>query len=204
MIVFLYDTETTGLPEWGKPSEHPDQPHLCQFTGVLFDSATFDEIEYVDFLIRPDGWTIEPGATAIHGITQERALAEGKPEKLAVSRFLTMNAQAARVTGFNLEFDLRIMRIAMLRAGLPKAACDQIKADIDLRKHDVMHQATPTCKIPPTEKMMRTGRKAFKTPNLEEAMEAIFGEKLPDKHDARVDVWASVRLYQFLNPMEPV
>lgn len=67
MIIF-YDTETTGLPLWREPSEHPDQPHIV-------------EIASMNALIRPDGWTISPEAAAIHGISQERALAETKSPK---------------------------------------------------------------------------------------------------------------------------
>ncbi len=198
MKIMVFDTETTRLPLWKEPSEHPGQPHLCQFTAVLVDGLSGQELDYVDMLIRPDGWTIPDEVSKIHGISQARALEEGLPEKAAVSQFLRLTGEADLVVGFGVAFDMRIMRIAMLRAGVSKAACDLLMSDMQTRC--VMQQATPIAKIPPTDKMMATGRKTFKQPNLGEAVRAILGEEMDDAHDARVDVLYTVRLYFHLNP----
>lgn len=200
MLTLIFDTETTGLPEWSQPSEHPSQPHLCQFTAVLFDDQTGEEHEYADFLIKPDGWIIPEELTVIHGISQERALAEGLPEAEAVKIFLALSSRADRVSGFNVDFDLRIMRIAMIRGGMLKDAADVIAANIKPKKHDVMMQAAPVCKLPPTEKQMARGIRGFKQPKLAEAVLAILGETMDDAHDARADVLATKRLYEHLNP----
>ena len=34
MRLLMFDTETTGLPLWKDPSDHPDQPHLVQLALV--------------------------------------------------------------------------------------------------------------------------------------------------------------------------
>lgn len=53
-----YDTETTGLPLFKEPSDHPGQPRVTQLAAELFDDATGATIASMDVIIRPDGWTI--------------------------------------------------------------------------------------------------------------------------------------------------
>lgn len=198
MKIMFFDTETTELPEWKLPSEHATQPHLCQFTAILCEDRMENEIDYADMLIKPDGWTIPPELTKLHGISHERALADGLPEADAVGTFLRMTSKADLVCAFGVDFDMRIMRIAMLRHGHTKMACDEIARTITT--HCVMRQATPLCRLPPSDKMMAVGRKTFKTPTLTEAVKALLGEDLDEAHDARVDVLATSRLYFLMNP----
>ncbi|WP_182340872.1 hypothetical protein [Comamonas koreensis] len=57
-LALAYDTETTGLPLFKEPSEHPDQPHIVQLGAILVDLNTRTTIASMDVIIRPDGWTI--------------------------------------------------------------------------------------------------------------------------------------------------
>jgi len=198
MRVMVFDTETTGLPLFSEPSEHPGQPHLVQYAATLFGPDR-QEINSINLIIKPDGWEISPEVAAIHGISHERALAEGVPEANAVAAFLAMTACADVVCAYGIPFDTRILRIAMLRAGKTKDECDLFAAT--LNKHCVQKQATPIVKCPPTDKMMAAGRKTFKTPTLTEAIMAILGEELPGAHDAAVDVAATAKIYFAMNPL---
>jgi DNA polymerase-3 subunit epsilon len=195
MKVMIFDTETTGLPAWTQPSDHPSQPHLVQYTAVLFSDRSRMELAYDTMMIRPEGWTIPEEAIAKHHITTEQALEEGVPLREAVHAYRTMRAQADMISGFNVEFDLRIMRIAMLRCGFTKEECEERT----LRKHDIMRQVTPMCRIPPTDKMMAAGRKTWKSPTLAEALKIMMNETLDDAHDSRADVVATMRLYLHVN-----
>lgn len=197
MKIMLFDTETTNLPLWREPSTHPDQPHLVQFTALICDGAPERETDFVNLFIRPNGWIISDENAALHGVTQDRALAEGIDERIVVQRFLSMIGKADLLCAYGIDFDLRIMRIAMLRSGLSKDSCDVLMGAI--RHHCVMRQATPLCRLPPTDKMMAAGRKTWKTPTLTEAVKALLGEELEDAHDARVDVLSTARLYFAMN-----
>jgi len=197
MRVMVFDTETTGFPLWGTPSDDPAQPHLVQYTAVLFSLETQMELAFDTMIIRPDGWTIPEEASAHHHITTEQALEEGVPLRRAVNAYQAMLKHADQVSGFNLPFDFQIMRIAMLRCGMSKQYCTELRAN--MKTCDLMHKCAPLCRIPPTDKMMRAGRKTFKTPTLTEAMKIIMNETLDDAHDSRADVLATMRLYLHLN-----
>lgn len=197
MKVMIFDTETDGLPRWDRPSEHPDQPHLVQFTGVICDGAPERELAFEHFLVKPDGWSIPPELTALHHITNQQAHDEGISVVDAIDRYVAMVGKADLVAAFGISFDTRIMRIQMLRNGYNKQVCDDLRRD--MKTHCVMTQATPLCRLPPTDRMLATGRKTWKTPTLTEAVKAIFGETLEGAHDSRIDVLATARLYYAIN-----
>lgn len=56
--ILFYDTETSGLPLFHEPSEHPDQPHIVQLGACLVDPDTRRVISTIDLIVRPDGWEI--------------------------------------------------------------------------------------------------------------------------------------------------
>lgn len=190
----FYDTETTGLPLFKDPSSDPRQPHVVQLGAILVDMETREELEVLDEIITPDGWEIPDDVAAIHGITTERALAEGLPAKDVLMTFLGMwgrNDQVVRV-GFNEPFDARILRIALFRH-FDEAAAENWSTGI---AHDVLKVVQPICKLPATEAMIRAGRgRQFKPPKLSEAYEHFFGEPLEGAHSALVDVRATLRVH---------
>ena len=193
MKLLVFDTETTGVPLWNEPSEHPGQPHLVELAAILLDTDTREEIRDISRIVLPDGWTIPDETAAIHGITTERAILDGHPEPLVVGNWMALAEDADEITSFGISFDMRIMRIAMLRSGKDKTYCDAWA--LERRASCVMRRCTPVCKLPPTDKMMASGRKTFKTPNLSEACEAMMGRKLEGAHSAMVDARATVDLW---------
>lgn len=93
-IGIFFDTETTGIPNWKEPSEHPDQPHIVQLAAELVDLDTQEVLDSMDVIVKPDGWIISEEMTAIHGITNEHALEVGIPEELALDMLLAMRQKA--------------------------------------------------------------------------------------------------------------
>lgn len=192
MKLLCFDTETQGLPLWSQPSEHPGQPHIVELAAILADSETREELDSYSAIVQPDGWKISDEVAALHGITTERALAEGEPENEVVDRFLAMAAKADLLVAFGIAFDMRILRIALLRSGMTKPDCDAW-ASVH-RQFCVMKACTPICKLPATAKMAATGRNGFKSPKLAEAAKVILGETLDGAHAAMVDVRATLRI----------
>ena len=46
-LLFFYDTETSGLPDWKSPSEAEHQPHIVQAAGAIVDSESRETIASV-------------------------------------------------------------------------------------------------------------------------------------------------------------
>jgi DNA polymerase-3 subunit epsilon len=197
-VILAFDTETTGLPDWRAPSESAHQPHLVQLAMILLDDDHTEQAS-VSLIIKPDGWTIPDDVAALHGITTEKAHAFGVPEKLAARLFAEMlYATSARGVGHNVDFDMRIMRIALLRAGFDKSKLDARKPETFC----TMKAATPVVNLPPTPKMVAAGFNKPKSATLTECIRHFFDEPLEGAHDALVDVRACVRLFRHLMTAE--
>lgn len=199
-MFLAFDTETTGLPDWRAPSDADHQPHLVQLAMILIDE-TFTERASVSMIIKPDGWTIpEEGPAAVHGITNQMAMRYGVPERTAANLFAHyLYALDCTAVAHNAAFDLRIMRIALLRAGYSKERLDAREP----RHFCTMRAATPIVNLPPTEKMIAAGFNKPKSASLTECVRHFFGEGLEGAHDALVDVRACVRVFRHLNQLAP-
>lgn len=195
-MILAFDTETTGLPDFRAPSDAEHQPHIVQLAMLLLeDDGT--EAACIDLIVKPEGWTIPDEVAAIHGITQEKALRVGISEKTAARLYANMLyglGDHVTAVAHNAPFDLRIMRIAMLRAGFTKEWLDER----DVTSFCTMRAATPIVNMPPTAKMVAAGFNKPKPPKLSECIQHFFGETLEGAHNALVDVRACVRVYQHL------
>lgn len=191
---FFYDSETTGLPLFKEPSEHPDQPHIVQLAGLLVDLDTRETLASMDVIVRPDGWTIPDDVAAIHGITTEMASDLGVPEAVAIEMLLNLASNAPVRIGHNEPFDARIVRIGMKRyidprfSAAPSAPSDTWKAG---QSECTALLTRSICQLPPTAKM----KGGFKTPTLLEAYQHFFGQDFPGQHSARGDALGCMRVY---------
>ena len=86
-LAIFYDTETTGLPLFKEPDNHPSQPHLVQVAAHLVDMDTRDVVQSIDLIVKPDNWIIPDEVAAIHGITTEHANEVGVPEDFVLRVF---------------------------------------------------------------------------------------------------------------------
>lgn len=202
MMILAYDVETTGLPLWSEPSEHPDQPHLVQIAARLIDSETRSAVAAIDLTCRPVGWTIPDEVAAIHGIDTERARRAGVDELLAVQILRSLWMRAEVRLGYNESFDARMVRIALKRY-IPHDGPDGQHSVADEWKDGpaicVCNLATPHCAMPATERMRATGRGGKpKRPKLTEAHEILLGTEMQDAHNAAADIDATLAVYWHL------
>lgn len=177
--ILFFDTETTGLPLWKDPSDHPDQPHMVQLAAVLADPESREIIDKMDAIIKPDGWVIPDDVAAIHGITTERALEDGIPEAEALDMFLAMYARCGLRVAHNTTFDNRIVRIAMKRYRPDAVTDDQWKDKSGYHCTMVEHSK----------------KHGGKWPTLIELYKHHTGMDLTDAHSAMADTLACMDCY---------
>ena len=177
--LFFFDTETTGLPRrWDlplSPGTLTNWPRMVQLAWLLCDDAG-NEIASANRIILPQGYTIPPDASRIHGITTERALAEGIPIADALAEVQPQITAATVAIAHNISFDDKILGAEFLRLSLPHPLLKK-----PLRC--TMKEATAFCAIP--------GRyDDFKYPNLAELHRKLFQKSFDNAHDALADVRA--------------
>lgn len=198
-LILFYDTETTGLPLFKEPSEHPDQPHIVQLAAALVDTDTRKTISSIDVIIKPESWTIPEEMTAIHGISNELANDVGVPLHEAIDIFLTLWNERVRVA-HNQSFDARIIRIAQHQIG------DFSDDSLELWKNGIsdctQKMATSVLKLPPTEKMVKAGFNKYKPANLRESYRHFFEVDFDNAHSAMADVNACIAVYFAIKDME--
>jgi DNA polymerase III subunit epsilon len=191
-MLLFFDTETTGLPLWRDPSDDPRQPHLVQLAALLCGDDGQIAEEYSTIVNPGPGVRFEPEAVAAHGITPERAAAEGCEPKVALASFFEMVRQAELIVGHNVSFDVRIIRIASARLYTRKW-------EPTVPTFCTMKRSTNICRIPHANQRHPND---WKWPRLEECIRHFFGESLEGAHDALVDVRACHRVYFHLNTIE--
>jgi DNA polymerase-3 subunit epsilon len=192
-MILFFDTETTGFFHDRLPVDHPTQPHMVQLAAQLCDDSG-EPVAGFCFVIDP-GVEIPEKASAVHGITQERAIMLGMSESFALSAFTHLYQRADMIVAHNIKFDKGVIEAAIARYyGTPKP--------LDKPLFCTMEAATAVVNLPPTERMIAAGFDKPKPPKLEECIRHFFDEALDGAHDAMVDVAACRRVFLHLKTLE--
>ena len=181
--ICFFDCETTGVPAKGLKwdADFNQFPHVVQLAWAFGDKER-------SFIIKPDNYEIPPETAAIHGITTERAIAEGVPFAEVIDEFLADAAAAPLVCAHNIYFDTSMLKANILRY-CGKEYYDA-KAEDALFKGKRIDTMMKTIKF--VGAMFANGRPG-KFPTLEELYNKCFpGETFP-AHDALEDVKACKR-----------
>ena len=108
MVYLFFDTETTGLPKnYNAPSSDLDNwsPRLVQL-GWIMQNEDKRILSQANFIIKPEGFEIPKESSDVHGITTERALAEGEDLKKIVYMFLGAARLADVIVGHNISYEM--------------------------------------------------------------------------------------------------
>lgn len=172
-LALYWDTETTGF----------NNPWLQEFAGILHNTETDQELWCARGLVElPSGVVPEAGAFAVHSITAEMCKAEGITIAACCAIFWEQVALAEMVVGYNIEFDLNIMRTMSIRYDVPMHQLPRIV--------ELSNWAEQLCMLPPTPKMIAAKRHNFKRPTLSEAMRILCPTYQYNAHRALPDVQA--------------
>lgn len=180
-MTIIFDTETTGKPlNYKAPiNDVKNWPRVCQLAWAVYDDQGVLASKQTR-IIQPDGWVLSVEVTAIHGISQEQAIAEGVSAKTAINDFIADYEWCDTIVAHNIGFDYPVLVCEFLRYGMKasKRITNQVCT---------MNASTDFCKLP--------GPYGYKWPKLVELHEILFGEGFEGAHDALVDVEACGRCY---------
>ena len=193
MIVF-FDTETTGIPVKGSnwETDYNSFPYIVQLSWKRSDQ---DEVK--DFIVKPEGYEIPEFASQIHGITTERALAEGDYFENVIRHFISDCLDAEKIVGHNIYFDTSNLKANVCRyvekngdsGPFDVEWIDKIVDALDKSKRiDTMMKTVKFCNIP------FPNGKGQKWPTLIELYDKLFNEEFP-AHNSKFDVLATERSY---------
>lgn len=199
MTSLVFDTETTGLPNYKAPVNDKSQPYIVQLAAILLDDNDETIMEF-NTIIQPEGWTVPEAAAAVHGITTDKAQRYGIPILSALHIFKKMYDKADYLVAHNIDFDLR-----MLRRYFPSdEECDFLKGMVTY--YDTKTALTDIMQLPLTEKQLAAQKRnpgwsppggwpKYKDPTMSEAYGFFFMEELDGAHSAMVDAMACADVF---------
>ncbi len=180
-MYLTFDTETTGLPSnWKAPVTAVNNwPRMVQVAWLNHD-ADGNLINKHTHIIKPEGYRIPNGAARIHGITTERATAEGEDLTEILQIFAQDVAKADHLIAHNMSFDEKIIGAELIRKSID---------------HQLFQKERLCTKILSTEYCAIPNRYGYKWPTLSELHIKLFGEDFGDAHDAFADAEAAARCF---------
>ena len=180
-MYLFFDTETTGLARnWKAPvTDLANWPRVVQLGWVECDD-TGAVINHAEQIVKPDGYTIPPEASRIHGITMEKAQEVGVALAEVLSAFSAAVSAHTVGVAHNLKFDESVLGAEFIRAGLANPLPK-------LKRICTMQAATSYCRI--------EGLYGYKWPTLEELHRHLFDEAPAAAHSASGDARSCARCF---------
>ena len=188
MKVFVFDTETSGLPKERNPSIYDTDkwPHVMQVSYIIYNTETGEIDEKYDAYIKLNTWVIvDPVSEGIHGITREIMDTKGVPIQEALVRVRDALGTVDICVGHNVSFDKRFMIVEGIRNSI------RMNFPVD---YCTMKNGKEMCKIDFT---FSNGEKGFKFPKLMELYEHLFpGIPAPlNLHNSFADTIITLKCY---------
>lgn len=181
-VAVVFDTETDGLPKSFSANSvnFENWPHIVEITAIALRFTRGDdfpeEIGRIDSVIYPEGFEIPENIARIHGITTEKARAEGRPILEVLKEFEKMIEGADAIVAHNLDFDIRVTEAAFYREGLTPYLATLL----------------PLCTMKTTVSLLKlpSSRGGYKWPKLNELHSHLFGFEFEGAHRSAQDTEA--------------
>lgn len=194
MRVLIEDTETTGLFDYSKRADEDGQPRMAELAAMLVDTDALQGLHIDDPLplsvircfIKPDGWEMpaELVTKLGHGLTTEFLTEHGVPVRDALEKWVALHNDADVIAGFNVDYDLKVLRGELRRANMPDLFGEK-------EKFCVMRASGKLCQL-------RNVKNGYRNPKLSEAVEILLRRQHVDQHRAWADCQAATSLFWHL------
>ena len=181
MKTLIIDTETSGLPTSYNASltDINAWPRVVEIAWLVLNE-NYQAESASEFLVQPNGFQISSGATEVHGITNEKAQANGNPIGYILECLNKDMADVNLVVAHNIDFDFPVINCEHLRSNTPTTLSSK-------SKFCTMKSTTNLCNIP--------GNYGPKWPKLGELYEFLFNRNFREMHRAMHDVAATAECY---------
>jgi DNA polymerase III epsilon subunit-like protein len=206
MLILVFDTETTGLPQSKILSvDTLDKwPHIVQFSYIIYDTDKNEIVRIHDDIIKiPQNIIISDEVSKIHGITNEITEKKGIHIDIAIDKFIAEFTMADMIVAHNINFDLNIIKVEILRI-IHDTNLDITSKTMytnfteKMSKHSQMYctmqDNIDLCNITSVTKF---GKKYVKFPRLEELHEKLFQTKPKNLHNSLNDVLITLRCFMY-------
>jgi DNA polymerase-3 subunit epsilon len=180
-LVAFVDIETNALPINPNGALHDlnNWPHIVQIAWQLYTSAG-NFVSKHCHLIRPTNFSINEGAFRIHGISNEEANSEGIQCQQALEKFNDAIKDATLIVGHNIEFDLKILKVEMVR--------NHIAQEFAIKKSFcTMLNSVEYCNL--------SNFRGLKYPSLKELYQKTFNRNFDGAHNAAADIQATAECF---------
>lgn len=191
-MLLIVDLETSGLMIPGLPPEAPEQPWPVQVAADLCDEEG-NSLSHMSIRIKSDGRKIDPGATAVHGITSREADKTGVSEVVALAMLVGLVGDAEKVIGFGVNYDKGVILGALTRWERPTRKF--LRPGLEFV--DLIPPAAAACKLPTDH-----SSNSFRWPDLSTAFSMLTNGlatvddiDLPAAHDAWGDCRRAKAVY---------
>lgn len=194
--ILFFDTETTGLPKNRNSNALESKENWPDIVSVAW--AVYEHngslVKKSYSIVKPDGWVIEQGAINVHGITEEKAHAEGRPLRDVLSELKADLEKSDTVVAHNIEFDKNVLFHAY------KWRLNQNPWHLwPETEFCTMTHGEPEAKIP---SKYPSSKRPYKPPTLTELYKVAFDGKEPTgQHNSMKDVEIMCDVYWKLWPL---
>lgn len=198
--LIFFDTETNSLPSSYDWSIHniKNWPRLLQLSWIISETDnTF--IKKKSYYIKPVDFEISQESLAFHGISQDKAMKEGRLLRDVLDEFLADLKTCNAIVGHNIDFDKRVLGAELVRNGYG----DFME---NLPAYCTMKMSTDYCKLPCEKHGHGHSRKnnvfvaqrssqQYKWPKLAELYRILFNKEIPKAHDAASDAQSTLKCF---------
>ncbi len=185
----VFDVETNGLAKkYDAPyKDLHNWPRILQIGwSTHYNSGKLSRRRC--YIIKPLDFKISKESTAIHRISESRALRVGRRLPTVMEEFLKDVRRSERLVAHNMKFDWNVVACELHRNSI---YCSEF---FSCKRSCTMVAGTNVCKI-------QFNRDKYKWPSLQELHIKLFSKKFTGAHDAAADVKACVKCYGKMKKM---
>ena len=201
MKILVFDTETTGkIDKYSNLLETEKQPHIVQFSYVMYDTDKNNVFINDDIIKIPEHIVLSPESVNIHGITQEKCQTSGVILYDVLRNFHVKVKEADYIIGHNLEFDVKMLIIEFYRLKEESSNDEAYDRIIDYFEKGKQFNSKCFCTMKNTVDICKlenpnNKNKQYKYPRLGELHKHLFSYEPKNLHNSLFDVIITLRCF---------